>query len=378
MISHNVEIGGNVVNKDVQKVMIDQSLDTDSDPAKIEITLARPNDHRGAYTPQESAITIYLGKNYEKEGLDLICFGHVTDTHADHSDCVVIGECDLGTLQDALPKDFRKQATNTKEVFFEVLKLHDTTISANYKAKVIDLDEITFKSGETFLDCIEMLRDYTGAIYYYDRYGILQFRDPNSPAETYNLDPYVIKPDVSKSILGYCNVIHVVGDESLVSPLEDGREISTTRPIIGEFRDQESIDLFGELVAPTDYAPHLKNQKDVQKRADMLGRFFRMYLNALTNVVVAGIAPTLQSKVYWTPFVKPLPGSVQTAIYEKTGEILPIQASGICIRRVINYSASGYEADLTISPGVNSMGEPITDADLEELTPIGSMSDAFY
>ena len=395
MIDHLVHIGGMDVSDEVIKINAQQSIENDSDPAKITITLAnRHQKYSMAFPPQETAfdITIY---NYTYKGEPhefLIATGHVTDVSANHEEAVVKGECDLGHLADALPKDYDLFKNMTlKEILETVLKDHPgEPIKVYWMARNPVRDPITYNSDWTFQDVLEDLRLQAGAVYYFSEKNVLQFRDPADWKDSFDLDPYVTNPDQTASIMRFCNVVHVVGNQALVDTGREGKEIPGSLPLIGEARDEESIADVGELVAPLYPGYNLHTQKEVDDKAAELLRFYKMHKNALTKVQVAGMAPFLHSKVSWTPF-EPISetelakaqeaynrryGSRNVVIsdtYAGEGEV-PVQRTltdklyGIVIEKEVEYSIDGFDTTLTISPGILDMETAIGDEDIGPYT----------
>jgi len=233
-------------------------------------------------------------------------------------------------------------------------------------------DPITYNSDWTFQDVLEDLRFQAGAVYYFSEKNVLQFRDPAAWEESFNLDPYVTNPDQTASIMRFCNVVHVVGNQALVDTGRDGKEIPGSQPIIGEARDEESIADVGELVAPLYPGYNLHTQKEVDDKAAELLRFHKMHKNALTKVEVAGMAPFLHSKVSWTPFVPisetELAKAQEAENNKPNPHTLTDKLYGIVIEKEVEYSIDGFDTTLTISPGILDMETAIGDEDIGPYT----------
>jgi hypothetical protein len=372
MIDHEVTIGGIDVSEEVLSIKVQDQIDSESDPGKITITLVnRPSKYSTieSWIPQTTPIKIIL-KNWvyrteaervmaggHAEQIYLVAYGHMTDCSRSSSEIVVTGECDLGHLADAIGDEFNnKSLTGTsKEILEKVLYYHNPPPDAWYNARIIRYDKAkNYNSETTFQEVLEDIANDVGAVYYYSADGILQFRDPTSVGEFYDLDPYVINPDDTKSIMGYCNIVKVIGDETLADS-EAGREAPGSNPLQHTAKDVESIAEFGELVAPTDRAVWIGNSVDCQKRAELLLNFFKLFKNALTKPKVAGIVPPLHSMVSYSVFIP---------IAE--GEAVSGTITGTVVARSIDYSIEGLECELTVSRGVTDMTSYVGDEEIAD------------
>jgi len=121
--------------------------------------------------------------------------------------------------------------------------------------------------------------------------------------------------------------------------------------------DQDSIDEYGVLEAPTDRAIWLGNMDKVQERAELLLNFYKMFENATTSPVVVGIVPPLHSLVSYDVFL-PIDGSTPTKA----------TVSGIVIARNITYDITGLRTELTVSPGALDMETEAGQSEIREFT----------
>jgi len=404
MIDHRVMIGGEDVSADVIKIDVQQSMDTDSDPGKFVITLANPaQKYTMKWLPQttEIVITIYNWVyNTENERIlagghpeaeYLVATGSLTELKANADEVQVSGECDMGHMADAIGEDYNsKVPTTPKEVLEDILARHtDKPIILDWDdgLKNDPIERKSYGSHETYQDVIEDIRDAVGAVAYFSEEGILNFRDPFNPKDTYDLDGYVTNPDKTASIMGYRNVVVVIGDQSLAEYGDEGIETPGTNPIIGTAMDLDSIAKVGMLVAPAIMRIDVKTDKQANELAEEVLKFYKMYRNAQTVVEVEGILPPIQSVVKYTPFV-PI-GNEQLELANKiaTERLADLQelenelaiqqdrspttlyisskVRGVVVRREIEYSIDGIPAKLTISPGLMG-GVPITDEDVED------------
>lgn len=413
MIDHKVMIGGEDVSDDVIKIDVQQSMDTDSDPGKFVITLANPaQKYTMRWLPQttEIVITIYnwvyttenertlAGGHPEAEYL--VATGSLTELKANADEVLVSGECDMGHMADAIGEDYNsKVPTRPKDVLEEVIARHtDKPIILDWDSNLENnpIERKSYSSSETYQDVIEDIRDAVGAVAYFSEEGILNFRDPFNPKDTYDLDGYVTNPDKTASIMGYRNVVVVIGDQSMVEYGDDegihyideeGIETPGTNPIIGTAMDLDSIAKVGMLVAPAIMRIDVKNQDQADELANEVLKFYKMYRNAQTMVEVEGILPPIQSIVEYTPFVPISNEQLELAnkitqerladLQELENELaiqqdrspttlyISSKVRGVVVRREIEYSIDGMPAKLTISPGLMG-GVPITDEDVED------------
>ncbi len=399
IIDHKVIVGGLDVSNEVIEISVQQSIETDSDPGKISIKLAnRAQKYTNRFPPQLTPIEItlynYTYKNEPKEFL--VATGHMTDLKANHDEAIVTGECDLGHLADALPKDYDKFNVTPKEALEEILSWHtDQVITLDWDPALDNTpkERITYNSDNTYQDVCEDIRQLIGAVYYFSEANILCFRSPWTTKGFYDLDPYVTNPDQTASIMGFRNWVVVVGDQSLVEPKDGlGAETPGVEPIISEYPhgvDLDSVGEVGPLLAPTEYAYNLKTQDEVNARADQLVQFSKMYKNAETTVEVTGMVPPLQSIVSYSPFIP-----ISDAELQKSNDVLatrlkemqdlenklaaeqdrtPVKLTlsrriqGVVVAKDVKYSISSLDVTLTISPGLLD-GNPITADDISGST----------
>lgn len=419
MIDHLVLVGGENVSDWVKEFEVEQNLDSDSDPGKIKIILANSaQKFTNHWPPQITEIEItaynwvYRQDDHPPEGTPasqeyLVATGKLTDNNANHTEAELAGECDLGHLSDALK--FEKQygvkgkpQFTPKEIIYDVIAHHtDTLIEIDWDPALDDinskriLDEYSVKSDDTFQSFLdEMVVTILGGIYYFNERNRLQIKDPYSDNGVYNLDPYVTNPMQTTSLMGFKNVVVVIGDESKTpgDPISGG--IHGTTPIIAMAKDDQSISEVGWLVAPAFRDPTIKDPKAAQAKADQLLTQYHMYKNALTTPEVVGIVPPLQSIVEYSPFVPVSDEEVskynaylvaalarlQAAAdafvaswnadpanenNQKTSPKLTLssQVRGIVVGKRVNYSIDGLKCVLTISPGLVD-GKPITNDDI--------------
>ena len=329
-----------------------------------------------AWTPQTTPIKIIL-KNWvynsepervaaggHAEATYLVAYGHMTDCSMSSDEVVVTGECDLGHLADALGEEYNSKSLTmwAHEVLNEVLALHKgLQFTLHYLAKDIQYGKAkNYNSETTFQEVLEDIADDVGAVYYFSEDGVLEFRDPAATRGSIVLDPYVLNPDDTKSIMGYRNKVTVIGDESLADgDSEAGIETPGSNPIMYTAQDDESIAELGELVAPTDRAIWLDTEVKCKARAELLLNFYKLFKNALTKPKVEGIVPPLHSMVSYGVFI-PI----------SAGEASSGTITGVVTARSIDYSIDGMTCDLTVSPGATDMETYVDDETIQDYTKI--------
>jgi hypothetical protein len=404
MIDHVVTVGDQDVSNEVMEVEIEQQIvEADSDPGKITIKLANPaQKYTNRFPPQTTPIEIIFKNGvYDSEverrlagGMAeveyLAATGHMTDLSANHEEAVVQGECDLGHLADALPKDhdYNVMPITAREVLETILAWHDTPITLDWDPALEDkqMERITYDADVTYQDVCQDIADLVGAIYYFSEANILCFRNPASTNGEFDLDPYITNPDQTASIMGFRNAVVIIGNKSDAPYDPVGIETPSSEPIIAVAMDLDSIAEVGVLMAPAEYAYNVKTLEDAQARADQKLRMYRMHKNALTKPTVVGIVPPLQSIVSYTPFF-PIAASELAKMNQTLGDRLKelqdlenqnaedngraakkIQISdkvrGVVVGKKVTYNIDGLMCDLTISPGMLDVSTPITDEDI--------------
>jgi hypothetical protein len=411
LIDHLVAVGGEDISEDVIKINVQQAVDSDSEPGKTTITLANPHQkYTNHWPPQVTPIKVLLynwrynsesertaaGSHAEAEYL--VATGHMTNLKANHEDAIVSGECDLGHLADAIPKDFEgiEMPITARQCLQIVLSWHnDEPITLVWDPELKDktLDKVPYNADNTYQDVCEDIASIVGAVYYFGEDNVLYFMSPTSNTGTVDLDPYVTNPDQTTSINGFRNIVVVVGNQTLAASGEnsidsEGATTPGSEPIIGYAEDLDSIDEVGPLIAPAEYAYNLKTKAAVDARAKQLLELYKMYKNAETKVSVAGIVPPLMSKVQYSPFlpISDIELAKANAVFaarlnelqeqENARSILQDRlprtieitnkVKGIVIAKQVDYSIDGLLCEVTISPGMLDMSSVVTDEDIDD------------
>lgn len=412
MIDHEVLIGGEDVSSDVLKISAQQTIETDSDPGKITITLANPHQkYTNRWPPQKTPFvaTVYnwvYSNETERQvaggkaqATYLVATGHITTLKADAHEIIVQGECDMGHLADALPKDFDgiQIPTTAYTVLREIISWHtDEPIALDLTNAPPDvrLDRSPFNAEEDFQSVVETIRGKVGALAYFTEDNRLVFMDPTRTRGTYNVDEYLMNPDATSSIMGFRNIVTIIGNQSLAPDSPTGATTPGSVPIIGYAVDQDSVDKVGPLIAPAAYAYNIKTQKEADEVAAAALEFYKIYKNAETKITVVGIVPPLQSIVSYAPF-QPISAAelaranavlearlkalqeAENARAAAAGEIPRViqirnpvtdRIRGVVIAKQVEYSIDGLVCDLTISPGMMEM-EILRDEDVLEVDP---------
>lgn len=362
LIDHVVTIGGDSeISNSVVSIQVDDQIDTSSDPGKIKIVLAnrasimsQVSSWKPQTTPLEIVIKNWVGDTYppKEEESYTVTYGHlvgISRCNPSPSEITVLAECDLGHLADALGEEYKSGTLKswTHEELPKILKLHkDLDLTLRYQARTVEYaKEKNYNSETTFQEVLEDLAYDVGAVYYFDEAGVLQFRDPKAIRSdaAIKLDPYVLNPNDTDSIVGLRNRVTVIADQTF-SEDEMGRESPGSEPIQYTAEDQDSIDEFGVLEAPTDRAIWIGKMEEAKERAELLLNFYKMFKDATTSPVVVGIVPPLHSLVSYDVFL-PIDGTTPTKV----------TVEGIVIARSISYDISGLRTELTVSPGATEM-----------------------
>ncbi len=404
MIDQIITVGDQDVSNEVISVKIQQQIvEADSDPGKITLTLANPHQkYTNRFFPQTTPIEITF-KNWvyrteeerrlaggHAEASYLAATGHMVDLAANHEEAVIQGECGLGHLADALPKDhdYNVMPIMAKEALETILAWHDTPIILDWDPSLEDkqMERITYDADVTYQDVCQDIADLVGAIYFFSEPNILCFRNPASTTGEYDLDPYIMNPDQTASIMGFRNVVTIIGNKSDEPYDPIGTPIPSSEPIIATAADPDSIAEVGVLMAPPEYAYNIKTLEDAQARADQKLRMYRMHKNALTKPVVAGIVPPLMSIVSYTPFFPIAPSELakmNQTLADRLKELQDLEdknaaangraakkiaisdrVRGVVVGKDVDYYIEGLICNLTISPGMLDINTPITDEDI--------------
>jgi len=402
MINHKVTVGGIDVSNELISFQVQQQIaEADSDPGKITIVLANPHQkYTNRFPPQTTPIEIiaynWVYRNDEERRLAgghaqaeyLVATGHMTDLSANHDEVTISGECDLGHLADAIPKghDLDEMPIKAKKALETILSWHtDEPIILDWDDTLEDkeLERVTYDENSTYQDVVEDIAGIVGAIYYFSEANILKFKNPASTEGEYDLDGYISNPDQTASIMGFRNVVAVIGNMS--DELEDpeGIPIPSPAPIIAIAADNDSIAEVGVLMAPAEWAYNIKTLPEAEARADQLLKLYKMHKNAETKPVVQGIVPPLMSIVSYTPFI-PIADSeiakMNKVLAKRLSELQELENElaaannraankvqisnkvwGVVVGKNVSYSIEGLECALTISPGLLETDDPITD-----------------
>ncbi|OPY54698.1 MAG: hypothetical protein A4E48_00277 [Methanosaeta sp. PtaU1.Bin060] len=402
MIDHKVTVGGIDVSFDLISFEVQQQVaEADSDPGKIKIVLANPHQkYTNRFFPQTTEIEIIVYNwaydTEEKRRLAgghaqteyLVATGHMTALSSNHEEAEILGECDLGHLADALPKDHDYDAlpTTAKEALETILSWHtDEPIRLDWDETLKDktIERVTYDADMTYQSVVDDIAMIVGAVYYFSEDNVLKFKNPASTEGEYDLDSYISNPDQTASITGFRNSVVVIGNSSDEHIDPDGIVIPAPDPIIAMATDDESIAEVGVLMAPAEYAYNIKTQEEADARADQLLKLYKMHENAETKPIVEGIVPPLMSKVSYTPFV-PISASeiakMNAALSSRLSELQAIEDAlaeehgraankvsissrvyGVVVGKKVTYSIDGLKCELTISPGLLEVNDPITD-----------------
>jgi hypothetical protein len=359
-IDHFIMIDGQNVSPHVISFSVQQSTENESDPGKIQVVLANVDQaYTTAFTPQVSQLLIVCSDFETSNGYRLVAIGKVTDTVCPIGDEVTVkGECDLGHLADCLPNDKEITAENgggsCKEIIRKVLDTHDTYINLKFECEDKYVSEVTYEGDTTYQAVLDDMRVRLGAVFYFDETNTLVFRDPRVITNYINLDKYCSQPTQAKSIMGYCNAVTVSAYDSLIDTEWDGWKghqtpkhlcISAQAPSLdgGVTLDtaDEDIVKYGKIVSKKIDAYNVHNMEEAFDMAEKYLEFYKQKKDTLTEVVVEGIVPPLQSLVSYTAFQPP----------ESNEE--PTLLLGVVIEKKVEYSSEGLTTTISLHPRDN-------------------------
>jgi hypothetical protein len=378
MIDHYVNIGGRDVSNHVISISTQQSIEDDSNPGKIKVILANPDGiYTRAFVPQlhKMEITLY-NFMYSSKRPFAIAQGHLTDAVSDPStgEITLTGEDELGHLSDYLPRKFEFNGEKCSKVLTTVLGTHVPVIKFSYFCKNDpSIGETTFDESMDYQSVLEKIRDVTGANFYFDESGWLRYRDANAHVAYMDLDPFVSNPCEAKSIMGFCNTVQL----TCYRPVDANSDQDTSpdhAPLIGTATDESSdyaVQKIYKIQAPLRYAYNVVDQDTANAAALDVLNWYNSKMDSLTEVVVEGIAPQLQSLVKYTAFVP----------VDATGnDAIEIPIYGMVLERNIEYSADGFECTIKIHPTLDSENLQSEIANLEAMQnddtnahPLGSV-----
>jgi len=383
LITHRVIIGGINVSEDVVSLRVDAALDTESDPSKVEIRLANiSRKYDTTFTPQSTEFQIELINERRRQSLDEneegytfddlagqdvytnsisdfykhldyynVCKGYVSDVKCNQDYAVISGVCIIGPLASSVDEDVSTvpQTLNvdTIDLMERVAGGSPVPFAYHIEASLAVWEQYQKASENTIQEMLNDATHYAHAVVYADELGIVQIRDPDAlRGSVLNMNGYIINADITSSIMGYRNIVMVVGDESKRPPSVEGHTTPSHINIYYEARDEESIAIYGELRAPTIFDPKFKTKEgsanSCKEFAEKMLRYYKTFLNALTKPKVIGMAPLLQQHVVHAIPIPPDFTSISVS-------------EGVVTRKVIDYSGDGWEADLEVSPGILGM-----------------------
>jgi hypothetical protein len=346
--SHQVLIGNEDVSEDVTSIHTDQSVETDGDPAKVEIKLAnRKSKYVDRYPPIVTHFKIVLRrKRFGKtEDEYIVSQGHVTDLSCDKEPgiAVVSGECEVGHLSDGIPQTLSFSYTDWERILHDILALHDPPIPYHYWAKKKYVMSYQPAQGATFQDVLEDVRKRIGAVIWMDEStDVLNIYDPfNFDRATLDLDYYVSNPDACLSVMGYRNFVNTSGYASEYPEFEEGSETTDPELRIGEAFNPDIVNerkMYSQLIE----LPETTRREEIQAQATENMNFFRLFKDALTQPLVHGIVPNLFQLVKYT-----------NPNWDSNGTDKVVR--GVVLRKVVDYNDNQFETKLEVSRGAESV-----------------------
>jgi hypothetical protein len=342
LLWHEVRIAGQNVDEWVIEVRADQANEPESD--KVTVVLANTYGQWSGAFQTKDELNIILGHEIWKATYgepelvevrqDQILKGEVQYIEYKDDEVLIEGACLVGTLADALPREFHFHPSDVPAIINTVLDSHDKDIDREIDiTQDIKRREEVFKPDWKYQDVLNHLAELVGATWYVREDGVLVFIDPMKQGATNNIDLYLMREAAAHTCVGSCNKVKVIGGG--VYPPDDvvGSYIETTKTIRSDDNhgnDYESQEKNGLLIAPTFYCPYLTTIEQCNTRADNLIEWYKTKED-IAKPVVSGIAVPLQDILVYS-----LWGAVQEVLVTK---------------RTIEYSAGGYETHFEASKG---------------------------
>lgn len=359
----------------IESIRVDEHM-TFNESDRIEIVLINVNGmFTGAFKtndPMEGSVINRLTKCLQVKPVEMKIFtGQVQKVSYNPKKVSIVGSCRMGTLTDFVARDYDSKKKKISQVVNDLLDMHDAQPgNLPFSERVIDITADSafdhqwpvFKSSQvSYQTAITFLANRCGAIWYTDEEGVFYFVDPKAIKGAYDLDPWMLNPDETLSVVGHVNILKVIGS-GVYPPSSDFSYIESHKRFYAEARNDDSISRNGELVGPTLISPNLSSQAMADARAENLKEFFRLTEN-VAKPQLAGFVPPLLS------FVKYHAGvftSARCANTDPVGTVQPALVDGIVTRRVIEYSARGLIAELEVATSVPESGvsyiDPLADA----------------
>jgi len=244
--------------------------------------------------------------------------------------------------------------TSTKKIVNDLLDKFGWTGGREIHIAVETLPrkEFCVKPEVDFLGAFEMLAEITGSWYFQDEFGTFWFRDPQAIDDAISLDGNLLNGSERTSLIGYCNVVQVIGG-SVYSSWEDGSEIPSQWPTIRAIvaAPAEELEAAGIIMAPPVFIPEA-NYTQCKEIATNLLEFYR---NKRDNCKpkVLGIVPRLGSIVYYTPRNGYL-GAATCDSDEKVTEGTKFgKVTGCVVKRIVDFSKDGLICDLEVATRIS-------------------------
>lgn len=374
MIDHYVLIGGVDVSRHVISVETNQTIENDANPGTATVALANVDMmYTDAFIPQLHEMNIFLYNFVYTETMTFRVFeGHVTDTVAnpDTGEITITAEDDLGHLVDALPTKFNYPRITCKDAMFNVLKTHDTYIQWNWNVSTNpEIGPVVWDEQNNYQDVLLAIQERTGCLYYFNEKGVLVLYDATYSPPGLDLDKFVSNPCQAKSIMGFVNGIQLNCYRS-EQDTEELQNVPASDILVGNYIDNSDYGQgeIKKLVCPLKYIYNIHNQEDADAAAKAVWDFYNTKRDAMTELILDGLVPSLQSQVEYYSFVPVDSGAVAVKLY------------GMVLERRVSYSANGLECTIKIHPRTTASepsgsfpahtvppaSEPLTDPEPED------------
>lgn len=301
---------------------------------KIRVFLSVENDRRrckndGTSTGTPEEITIFRGEIQKAE--------------CDEVYVRIEGSCTEGGMSAAVTvdKSWPGGGHSNRDIIKDILEMFGYTGVAHiYPYNNTPPDHLPkIESNLDFDTAMNIVcLSWAQSIYFFDEDDEFWCVPPVGLRGISDLNGVVIRGTSGRSAVGFCTVVRVIGGAPHGTDPEDIASVLKNQQVVeAEARaDQEIIDSYGEINAPTVFVPNC-DQDECQDIADRLLQWYLQYKD-VPQVSIAGEAPGLLSKVKYYPYNKSLPpSSCNNPDYTTaTGNVI-----GLVTRRVVDISAEG-------------------------------------
>ncbi|MDH7597565.1 MAG: hypothetical protein QHG98_07510 [Methanothrix sp.] len=357
MIKPHLEIAGWDVSEYVKSIRAELCSDVPSEANKIDIELVNCRQQfYGAFVPEDPiscSVTVTKDKCVTVETREWKWFeGHVQKVSVHEDICKIEASGTHGGFSGNLKKTYQYSAEelNVYRIVNDLLNDYGWTGGRviDTAVKHIPKNGMKFEAGSDYFNAFNRLQDLTGAIYFVDEDNTFYFIDPNKAARhAINLDGYLLRGTQDANIIGYRNVITVIGSsphDPITDP--DGAAIPSQSPTHRYMKvgTKEELEENGVLYAPPVYLIGA-NAARCKQVAENLYIYYQDREDVCKPTVVSMIPP-VASVVSYTPANRyGIPGAdcIEHTRYGPSMKIV-----GIVVKAVTTLDSSGLVSELEV------------------------------